>query len=109
MLQKKATSLLRHLALSNCSANAAWLYYSSVFMTGVGYPLSVSRLTKTQLKQLQAPMTALTLNRLEYPKSLSRTVVFGSWYYGGLEFASLITTQGAGKVLLLLRLQYAEF
>jgi hypothetical protein len=103
MLQKKATSLLRHLALSTCSANAAWLYYSSIFMKGVGYPLSVSRLTKTQLKQLQAPMTALTLNRLGYPKSLSRTVVLGSRFYGGLEFASLTTTQGAGKLLLLLR------
>jgi hypothetical protein len=103
MLQKKATTLLRYLALSTCSTNAAWLYYSNIFMKGIGYPLSVSRLTKIQLKQLQAPMTALTLNRLGYPKSLSRTVVFGSWHYGGLEFASLTTTQGAGKILLLLR------
>jgi hypothetical protein len=72
-------------------------------MKGIGYPLSVSRLSKTQLKQLQAPITALTLNRLGYPKSLSRSVVFGSHLYGGLEFASLETTQGAGKIQLLLR------
>jgi hypothetical protein len=52
MLQKKATGLMLNLALSTCSANAAWLYYSSVFMKGVGYPLSVSLLTKTQLKQI---------------------------------------------------------
>jgi hypothetical protein len=105
MLQKKATTLLtllRNLALSTCSANAAWLYYSSIFMKGIGYPLSVSRLSKTQLKQPQAPITALTLNRLAYPKSLSRLVVFGSRLYGGLEFASLETTQGAGKIKLLL-------
>jgi hypothetical protein len=31
MLKKKATTLLRNLALSTCSANAAWLYYSSIF------------------------------------------------------------------------------
>lgn len=103
MLQKKASSLLRNLALSTCSAHATWLYYSSIFMKGVGYPLSVSRLTKHQLHQIQAPITALTLNRLGYPKSLSRTVVFGSRLYGGLEFGSLATTQGAGKVLLLMR------
>jgi hypothetical protein len=94
MLKKKATTLLWNLALSTCSANAAWLYYSSIFMKGIGYPSSVSRLLKTQLKQLQAPNTALTLNRLGYPKSLSRMVVFGSCLYGGLEFASLEMTQG---------------
>jgi hypothetical protein len=103
MLQKKATGLMRNLALSTCSENAAWLYYSSVFMKGVGYPLSVSQLTKTQLKQIQAPMLALALNRLGYPKSLSRTVVFGSRLYGGLEFDSLATAQGASKVMLLVR------
>jgi hypothetical protein len=72
MLKKKVTTLRRNLALSTCSANAAWLYYSSIFssifMKGIGYPLSVSRLSKTQLKQLQAPITALTLNCLGYPK-----------------------------------------
>jgi endonuclease/exonuclease/phosphatase family metal-dependent hydrolase len=103
MLQKKAVSLLRCLALSTCSPHAAWLYYSSIFMKSIGYPLSVSRLTKSQLTKLQGPMTALTLNRLGYSKSLSRTVVFGSWFYGGLEFASLSTTQGAGKITLLMR------
>jgi exonuclease III len=103
MLQKKAGSLVRTLALSSCSANAAWLYYSSIFMKGIGYPLAVSRLSKTQLHQLQAPMTSLTLNRLGYPRSTSRTVVFGSRFFGGLEFASLATTQGAGKITLLLR------
>jgi hypothetical protein len=103
MLKKKATTLFRNLALSTCSANAVWLYYSSIFMKGIGYPLSVSSLSKTQLKQLQAPITALTLNCLRYPKSLSRTVVFGSSLYGGLEFALLDTTQGAGKIQLLLQ------
>jgi hypothetical protein len=107
MLKKKVTTLLRNLALSTCSANAAWLYYSSIFssivMKGIGYPLSVSRLSKTQLKQLQAPITALTLNCLGYPKLLSRTVVFGTRLHGGLEFTLLDTTQGAGKIQLLLR------
>jgi hypothetical protein len=72
-------------------------------MKGIGYPLSISQLSKTQLKQLQAPITALTLNRLGYPKLLSCTVVFGSRLYGRLELASLERTQGAGKIQLLLR------
>jgi hypothetical protein len=103
MLKKKATTLLWNLALSTCSAIAAWLYYSSIFMKGIGYPLSVSRLSKTQLKQLQAPITALSLNHLGYHKLVSRTVVFGTLLYSGLEFAPLDTTQGAGKIQLLLQ------
>jgi hypothetical protein len=78
MLQTKAMALLRSLALGDCSATASWLYYSSIFLKGIGYPLSVSRLTKRQLSQLQGPITAFTLHWLGYPKSLSPTVVFGS-------------------------------
>jgi hypothetical protein len=94
-LQKKATNLVRTLALSSCSAQASWIYYSSMFMKSIGFPLLVSRLCKSQLQALQAPMTAITLNQLGYPKSLSRTVVFGSRFYGGLEFGHLAAVQGS--------------
>ncbi len=103
ILKKKATNLSRTLALSFCSSNAAWLFYSSIFMKGVGYPLSVSRLTSTQLRSLQGPMVALTLNRMHYNKTTARVLVYGPRRYGGLEFGSLETTQGAGKIILMLR------
>ena len=103
VLQKKATTLSRVLALSSCSANAAWLFYSSVFMKGIGYPLSVSRLTKAQLHALQGPMVSLTLNRMHFPKRTARVLVYGPRSHGGLELGSLATVQGAGKVILLLR------
>jgi hypothetical protein len=72
-------------------------------MKSIGFPLSVSRLRKSQLQALQAPMTAITLNRLGYPKSLSRTVVFGSRFYGGLEFGHLATVQGSEKLVMFIR------
>ena len=72
-------------------------------MKGVGYPLSVSRLTSTQLSALQGPMVSLTLNRMHYSKRTARVLVYGPRQYGGLEFGSLETTQGAGKLILLLR------
>jgi hypothetical protein len=93
ILQTKAASLLCNLALHTCSANAAWLRLICIFMKGIG-----SHLSRIQLKKLQGPITALMINQLGYPKALSRAVVFGS-----LEFALLETTQGAGKIQLLLR------
>jgi hypothetical protein len=49
VLKKKASHLMRTLALGSCSSNASWLYFSSIFMKGIGFPLAVSRLTKAQL------------------------------------------------------------
>ena len=97
ILKKKAGNLTRILALSHCTANAAWLYYTSIFMKGVGYPLSVSRLSPSQLHSLQGPMISMVLNRMHYSKRISRNLVHGPRQYGGLEFGSLETTQGAGK------------
>jgi hypothetical protein len=99
VLQIKASTLLRALALSSCSSTAAWHFYSTVFIKGIGYPLSVSRLTAAQLHKLQAPMTALTLNRMGYARDLSRTVVYGPRRFGGLDFPSLESAQGAGKLV----------
>ena len=103
ILQKKAQTLTRTLALSNCSSHAAWLFYSTMFLKGIGYPLAVSRLTTTQLHALQGPMVSLTLNRMRYNKRTARTLIFGPRNLGGLEFGSLATIQGAGKLILLLR------
>jgi hypothetical protein len=72
-------------------------------MKAVGYPLSVSRLSKTQLHALQGPMVSLTLNRMHFPKRTARVLVYGPRAFGGLEFGSLESAQGAGKIILLLR------
>jgi hypothetical protein len=103
VLQEKASNLCRTLALSHCSANAAWLFYSSIFMKSVGYPLSVSRLTCRQLRTLQGPMVSITLNRMHYSKRTARVLVYGPRYYGGLELGTLQLVQGAGKIILLIR------
>jgi hypothetical protein len=102
MLKKKATNLARVLALSHCSANAAWLFYSNIYMKAVGYPLSISRLSKTQLKELQGPIVSLTLNRMYHFKRTAQVLVFGPHHSRGLEFGTLETTQGAGRLILLI-------
>ena len=103
VLQKKAQELTRVLTLSSCSAHAAWLFYSNIFTKGVGYPLSVSRLTSKQLKGLQGPMISVILNRMRFPKRLMRALVHGPRFLGGLELSSLETMQGSSKLTLLIR------
>jgi hypothetical protein len=103
VLQEKALSLCQTLALSHCSANAAWLFYSSILMKLIGYLLSVSRLTCSKLRTLQGPMVSITLNRMHYSKRTARVLVYGPRYYGGLELDTLQLVQGAGKIILLIR------
>ena len=102
-LLKKASQLSRALALSACSAPAAWLFYTSVFSKSIGYPLAVSRLSEKNLHTLEGPMLSLTLNRMRYPRRLARALVHGPRSHGGLAFPSLKTIQGSSKIKLLIR------
>jgi hypothetical protein len=75
VLQEKASSLCQTLALNHCSANAAWLFYSSIFLKLIGYLLSVSKLTCSQLRALQGPVVSFTLNRMHFSKRTARVLV----------------------------------
>ena len=66
VLKKKASNLTRILSLRHCTAHAAWLYFKAIFQKSVGYPLSVSRLSSSQLYSLQGPMISVVLNRMHY-------------------------------------------
>ena len=48
-------------------------------------------------------MVSLVLNRMHFSKRTARALVHGPRQYGGLEFGSLNTTQGAGKIILMMR------
>jgi hypothetical protein len=102
-LKKKAANLARVLALSHCLGNAAWRFYSSIYMKAMGYHLSESQLSKTQLKELQSPIVSLTLNCMHHSKPTAQVLVFGPRHFGRLEFGTLETMQGAGKHILLIR------
>jgi exonuclease III len=103
VLKKKATDHCRTLALSNVSTQGAWIYYSSVFLRSVGYPLGVCHLTDSQLDSLQGSMITTTLKKMGYNSRMSRAVVFGPTKYGGLDFRDLRIEQGVESLRLLMR------
>jgi exonuclease III len=103
VLKKKSNDHCRTLALSNVSPQGAWIYYSSVFLRSVGYPLGVCHLTNSQLASLQGPMVATTLKKMGYNSRMSRAVTFGPSKYGGLAFHDLRVEQGVESIRLLMR------
>jgi hypothetical protein len=50
-------------------------------------------------------MVSLTLNRMHYNRRIARPLIYIPRHLGGLEFGSLTTIQGAGKILLLRHLR----
>jgi hypothetical protein len=102
ILKKKAMNLAQVLALSHCSANAAWLFYFSIFFPSCILLILLSCLLKSQLKELQGPIVSLTLNQMHHSKRTARVLVCGPQQFGGLEFGTLETKWGAGKLILLI-------
>jgi hypothetical protein len=94
VLKKKATEHCRALALSNVSKRGAWIYYSSVFLRSVGYPLGVCHLSNSQLDSLQGSMVATTLKKMGYNSRMSRAVTFGPTKYGGIDFRDFKVERG---------------
>jgi hypothetical protein len=103
VLKKKTTDHCRALALSNVSKPGAWIYYSSVFLRSVGYPLGVCHLSNSQLDSLQGPMVATTLNKMGYKSRMSRSVTFGPTKYGGIDFRDFKVEQGIESLWLVMR------
>ena len=103
ILMKKSHDLVRVLSTSACQGHSAWLFYSSVYIKSVGYPLAVSRLTEQQFKKILGPMVPVILNRLSYEKSLPHALAFGPRSHNGLGLPHLHSLQITAQVTLFIR------
>ena len=103
VLQKKATSLNKALSCSGVSRTGAYVFYSSVFLTSVGYPLALCHLTGKQLQALQTKIVPTVLQKMGYVKSFKRDLIYGPSRYGGQGFHNLRYEQGIQAIILLIR------
>jgi hypothetical protein len=97
-LLNKSKKDSRLLALSACKPHHTWVYYFSVFLRSVGYPLLISHLSHADLKLIQQPMIPIVLAKMRYCRNISRKLVFLCSYFGGLGFRNLYIEQGTGQI-----------
>jgi hypothetical protein len=102
-LLHKACLHARTLGSSHVRSQDAWVYYYSVFLRSVGYPLGVSHLSPKQQENIQRPMISITLQKMGYSRSTSRALAFGPSYYGGLDYRDLRVEQGIDQIQLVIR------
>jgi hypothetical protein len=93
-LVKKSGSHNRKLACSAMSPRCAWVHYTAVFQSSVGYPLSMCHLSLHQLHDLQKKYIPTLMNKIGIARTHAHVLVFGPKSYGGIGCNDLRLEQG---------------
>ncbi|OEU19894.1 hypothetical protein FRACYDRAFT_235957 [Fragilariopsis cylindrus CCMP1102] len=102
-LVKTSATHNRKLACSAMSPKCAWVHYSAVFLSSVGYPLSMCHLSQHQLHDLQKKYIPTLLNKISIARTHAHALVFGPRAYGGVGCNDLRIEQGLDAVQNLIR------
>jgi hypothetical protein len=103
ILMKTAGSHNRKLACSAMSSKCAWVHYSAVFQSSIGYPLSMCHLSQHQLHDLQKKYIPTLMNKMKIVRTHAHVLVFGPRSYGGIGCNDLRIEQGLDATLNLIR------
>jgi hypothetical protein len=103
LLMDKSKSHNRKLACSAMSSKCAWVHYTAVFQSSVGYPLSMCHLSQHQLHDLQKKYIPTLLNKMKIVRTHAHVLVFGPRSYGGIGCNDLRLEQGLDATLNLIR------
>jgi hypothetical protein len=103
ILLDKSKSHNRKLACSAMSPKCAWVHYTAVFQSSVGYPLSMCHLSQHQLHDLQKKYIPTLMNKIGLARTHAHVLVFGPRSYGGIGCNDLRLEQGLDAVQNLVR------
>jgi hypothetical protein len=93
----------RKLSCSAMSAKCAWVHYTAVFQSSVGYPLSMCHLSTHQLHNLQKKYIPTLMNKIGLARTHAHVLVFGPRAYGGIGCNDFRIEQGLEAVQNLIR------
>jgi hypothetical protein len=88
----------RKLACSAISPKCAWVHYTAVFQSSVGYPLSMCHLSQHQLHDLQKKYIPTLMNKMGIARTHVHALIFGPKSYGGIGYNDLRIEQGLDAV-----------
>jgi hypothetical protein len=103
ILTKTSDTHNRKLACSAMSPKCAWVHYTAVFQSSVGYPLSMCHLSQHQLHDLQKKYIPTLLNKIGIIRTHAHSLVFGPRSHGGIGCNDLRLEQGLDSVQNLIR------
>jgi hypothetical protein len=98
ILMDKSKSHNRKLACSAMSSKCAWVHYTAVFQSSVGYPLSMCHLSQHQLHDLQKKYIPTLMSKIGILRTHAHALVFGPRSYGGIGCNDLRIEQGLDAI-----------
>ena len=102
-LLEKTTTMARFLRHSPINSRETRLFYTTIYLPRMTYPMKNTFFTKPQLEQLQRQALGVTIQKLGFNKCTARVIIHGSTQYGGAQLPHLYTEQGIGQLTQFLR------
>jgi hypothetical protein len=84
LLTKTSNTHNRKLVCSTMTPKCAWVHYTAVFQSSVGYPLSMCHLSQHQLHDLQKKYIPTLLNKSGIIRTHAHPLGFGPRSHGGI-------------------------
>ena len=98
LLLKRQSSHVRRLVCSAMSPRCAWVHYTAVFLSSIGYPLGMCHMSPPQLHSLQQKYIPVLLNKIGIIRTHPHSLVFGTRAYGGIGCSDLRIEQGLAAI-----------
>jgi len=76
----------------------SWIYYISIYLPSVTYPMSMTPLSKIQCDQLDARFLRVLIPRTGYNRNMSRAIRYAPSHMGGANYRSLYLEQGQAMI-----------
>jgi hypothetical protein len=102
-LVDKSGSHSRKLVCSAMSPKCAWVHYTAVFQSSLGYPLSMCHLSTHHLHDLQKKYIPTLLSKIGIIRTHSHALEFGPRSFGGIGCNDLRIEQGLDATQNLIR------
>ena len=97
-LKKKSDNLTQFLWNCPLTRQEAWTFYYACYLPSVGYPLSCSSLSRSQLDTIQRKAMSIMVARCGYNRNTHKAILYGPLELGGANFRPLYLQQGVAQV-----------
>ena len=102
-LKKKSDEVTAFLWSCPLTRLESWTFYYACYLPSVGYPLSCSSLTKSQLDDVQRKAMSIMVARCGYNRNTKKEILYGPLELGGASFRHLYVQQGVGQITTFLK------
>ena len=102
-MKRKSNAYARGILSITVNHFQAWTVLFTIWLGQMKYPLSATSLWEAQCKNIESRAVNVPLTKCGFNRKMSRAIVFGSLWFGGMRWRQLLFEQGIQHVLTLIK------